>query len=116
MQAKFFIQDVYNITGMGPIPVGQVKEGVLRLGMKLNLNNRIMTVTIIEMHHTKISEAKTGDNVGITLGNADLGLLKSASRSEVIFSDEGTPTKIQLKQSTVQPEGVFGFLKKIFRK
>ena len=114
MDARVFIQDVYNITGIGPIPVGQVKEGVLRIGMSLNINGKVMTVNGMEMHHKKIQEAQTGDNIGITLKNADYNLLKSIIRTEVTFSGDGTVQTI--RQQPTQPEGTFSFLRKIFRK
>ena len=37
MESIVFIQDVYNITGIGAVPVGLVKKGVLKIGMKINI-------------------------------------------------------------------------------
>jgi len=81
----FFIQDLYSITGIGVIPVGQVKSGTLKIGMKLKLNGKIMEIKSIEMHHNHIKEAKEGDNVAIILDNADLNTLTNHIRKSVEF-------------------------------
>ena len=40
--ATFFIQDVYRITGIGAVPVGKVESGILRVGMKANIDGKII--------------------------------------------------------------------------
>ncbi len=65
--AIFFIQEVYNIAGIGPVPVGKVERGVLRIGMKANIDGKIIEIKSIEKHHEQIKEAQTGDNVGISV-------------------------------------------------
>ena len=65
--ATFFIQDVYNITGIGAVPVGRVESGILRIGMKANLDGNTVEIKTIEKHHEQIKEAQTGDNVGISV-------------------------------------------------
>ncbi len=89
MEAVVCIQDVYNIKGTGLVPVGHVRLGMLRVGMKLNINGRIMTVKWIEMHHKKFQEAKAGDNIGFLLDNADGSLLSQFKNKNVTFSDDG---------------------------
>ena len=119
MQAKVFIQDVYNITGIGVVPVGQVKEGILKLGMKLNIGGTIMTVKTIEMHHNQLQEAKPGDNIGFSLQGGDKNLVQSVAQTVVTLSDEGVanqPRSTPQVQQATKPEGAFGFLKKIFGK
>jgi elongation factor 1-alpha len=115
MKAVFFIQDVYNITGLGPVPVGQVKEGIIKLGMQLNVNGKVMEIKSIEMHHEQLKEANQGYNVGIALRNGDYNLLKQFIRKDVVFTDEPSPKVLQTEQD-IKPEGAFGFLNKIFRK
>jgi len=65
--ATFFIQDVYNIAGIGAVPVGKVESGVLRIGMKANIDGKIIEIKSIEKHHEQIKEAQPGDNVGISV-------------------------------------------------
>ena len=67
------IQDVYNITGIGVVPVGRIETGVLKI------NDKIVAVPgregkqvsgeckSIEMHHEQIQAAEPGDNVGISV-------------------------------------------------
>ncbi len=81
----FFIQDIFNITGIGVVPVGQVKSGTLKIGMKLTLDGKTMGIKSIEMYHTPVKEAKEGDSVGITLTDGDLNLLKNYVRKTVEF-------------------------------
>jgi len=67
------IQDVYDITGIGTVPVGKVETGILKLGQKvIVLPGRSGTgvtgeVKTIEMHHEQLQEAPAGDNVGINI-------------------------------------------------
>ena len=67
------IQDVYNITGIGVVPVGRVETGIMKLNDKV-----IITpgregkgvpgeVKTIEMHHEQIQQAEPGDNIGFNV-------------------------------------------------
>ncbi len=116
MTARVLIDDVYRLTGVGPVPVGLVKEGVLKIGMDLEIEGTIMTVKSIEMHHKQIQEAKEGDDIGMTLANADYNLLKGKIRTEAFFSGEGVISQTPIEPETTKPEGAFSFLKKIFGK
>ena len=75
------IQDVYEITGIGTVPVGKVETGVMKVGQKVVvLPGRSGTgiegeVRSIEAHHEQLKEAEAGDNVGINVrgvGKKDL--------------------------------------------
>jgi len=63
------IQDVYSITGIGTVPVGRVETGVLKEGVNLVFMppNKTAEVKSIEMHHTRISVAEPGDNIGMNV-------------------------------------------------
>jgi translation elongation factor EF-Tu-like GTPase len=76
--ARFFIQDVYNITGIGPIPVGKVEDGVLRVGMKTTIQGKTFEVKTLEMHHEQVQEAKVGDSVGMSIKLVAKGLPENA--------------------------------------
>jgi len=67
------LQDVYEITGIGTVPVGKIETGLMKLGQKvIILPGRSGTgihgeVKTIEMHHEQMQSAEAGDNVGINI-------------------------------------------------
>jgi len=67
------IQDVYEITGIGVVPVGKVETGILKVGQKIIvLPGRSGTgikgeIKSVEMHHEQLQEAPAGYNVGINV-------------------------------------------------
>jgi len=65
------IQDVYNIKGVGVVPVGRIIEGALVLGFKAKVGNKIATVKSIEAHHEQLRVASVNENVGIALGGVE---------------------------------------------
>ncbi len=81
------IQDVYDITGIGTVPVGKVETGILKVGQKIIvLPGRSGTgiageVKTIEMHHEQLQEAPAGDNVGINIKGVGK---KDIARGDVI--------------------------------
>ena len=75
------VQDVYEITGIGTVPVGKIETGIMKVGMKVKIlpgrtgEGIDGEVKTIEMHHESMTEAKAGDNVGINIrgvGKKDL--------------------------------------------
>ena len=65
------LQDVYKIGGIGPVPVGRVETGVLKIGLVVTFAPASVTVGVksAEMHHEALSEALPGDNVGFNVKN-----------------------------------------------
>ena len=67
------VQDVYEITGIGTVPVGKIETGIMKQGMKVKILPGRTGVGIegevktIEMHHENLPEACAGDNVGINI-------------------------------------------------
>ena len=67
------LQDVYEITGIGAVPVGKIETGIMKVGQKvIILPGRAGKgiegeVRSIEMHHEQLQQAEAGDNVGINL-------------------------------------------------
>ncbi len=63
------IQDVYNIKGVGCVPVGRVETGILKTGDKLIFepSGKTGEVKTVEAHHEKLVEARPGDNVGFNI-------------------------------------------------
>jgi elongation factor 1-alpha len=90
------IQDVYDITGIGTVPVGKVETGVMKIGQKvIVLPGRSGTgiegeVRSIEAHHEQLQEAEAGDNVGINIRGVGK---KDMARGDVIC-DAAQPAKI----------------------
>jgi len=75
------VQDVYDITGIGTVPVGKIETGIMKNGQRVKvLPGRTGVgvegeVKTIEMHHENLTEASAGDNVGINIrgvGKKDL--------------------------------------------
>ncbi len=89
------IQDVYNITGIGVVPVGRVETGVLKV------NDKLIAVPgregkgvpgeckSIEMHHEQMQSAEPGDNVGISVRGFGK---KDVARGDVIGKADNVPT------------------------
>jgi len=90
------IQDVYEITGIGTVPVGKVETGVLKVGQKVKIlpgrSGRGIDGEIksIEMHHEQLQEAPAGDNVGVNIRGVGK---KDIARGDVIC-DAANPATI----------------------
>lgn len=88
------LQDVYEITGIGAVPVGKIETGVMKIGQKiLVLPGRSGKgiegeVRSIEMHHEQLPQAEAGDNVGVNLRG--LGK-KDMARGDVICDASKPP-------------------------
>ena len=80
-------QDVYEITGIGTVPVGKIETGIMKVGQKVKIlpgrtGEGIQgEVKTIEMHHESYSEAVAGDNVGINIRGVGK---KDIARGDVI--------------------------------
>ncbi|RLG21881.1 translation elongation factor EF-1 subunit alpha [Candidatus Micrarchaeota archaeon] len=85
------IQDVYNITGVGMVPVGRVETGVLKTGDKVIImpSGAVGEVKSIEMHHQPMQQAEPGDNIGFNLKGVDK---KAVKRGDVVGHPENPPT------------------------
>ena len=81
------IQDVYDITGIGTVPVGKIETGIMKIGQKvIVLPGRSGTgiegeVRSIEAHHEQLQEGEAGDNVGINIRGVGK---KDMARGDVI--------------------------------
>ena len=90
------IQDVYEITGIGTVPVGKVETGIMTVGQKIVvLPGRTGTgvegeVRSIEAHHEQLKDAEPGDNVGINLRGIGK---KDIARGDVLC-DAAKPAKL----------------------
>ncbi len=89
------LQDVYNITGIGVVPVGRVETGIMKVGDKVTIvpgregKGISGEVKSIEMHHEAIPEAQPGDNIGFNVR----GLAKKdITRGDVLGHSDKAPT------------------------
>ena len=89
------IQDVYNITGIGVVPVGRVETGVMKIGDKVmvvpgregkGIGGEVKT---IEMHHEVVPEALPGDNIGFNVRGI---AKKDIARGDVLGHADNVPT------------------------
>lgn len=88
------VQDVYNIKGVGAIPVGRVETGILKSGTKVVVmpSGKEGEVKDIEEHHEKLSEARPGNNIGFSIrgiGTQDI------ARGDVIGPVTNKPTVVK---------------------
>jgi len=89
------IQDVYNITGIGVVPVGRVETGVMKIGDKIIVvpgregKGVKGEVKSIEMHHEQIQEAIPGDNIGFSVRGIGK---KDIARGDVLGTEGNVPT------------------------
>ncbi|MEK6855439.1 MAG: translation elongation factor EF-1 subunit alpha [Nanoarchaeota archaeon] len=90
------IQDVYEITGIGTVPVGKIETGIMKPSQKIiilpgrtgkGIQGEVKT---IEMHHESLPQAEPGDNVGINLRGVGK---KDIARGDVIC-DAASPPKV----------------------
>jgi elongation factor 1-alpha len=90
------IQDVYEITGIGTVPVGKIETGIMKVGQKvIVLPGRSGTgisgeVRSIEAHHEQLKEGEAGDNVGINIRGVGK---KDMARGDVIC-DAANPASV----------------------
>ncbi len=91
------LQDVYNITGIGTVPVGRVETGVMKIGDKVIVvparegKGVIGEVRSIEMHHEQIQQAEPGDNIGFSVRGIQK---KDIARGDVLGHVDNPPTVV----------------------
>ncbi len=85
------VQDAYEITGIGTVPVGKIETGTMKVGQKVivlpgrtgkGITGEIKT---IEMHYESMPEAVAGDNVGVNVRGVGK---KDIARGDVICEAE----------------------------
>lgn len=90
------LQDVYEITGIGTVPVGKIETGVMKVGQKViilpgrtgkGVEGEIRTV---EMHHEQMPSAEAGDNVGVNIRGIGK---KDVARGDVVC-DAASPIPV----------------------
>lgn len=91
------LQDVYNITGIGVVPVGKVETGVMKVGDKVIVvpgregKGVVGECKSIEMHHEQVNEAIPGDNIGFSVRGIGK---KDIARGDVLGHPDNPPTVV----------------------
>jgi len=91
------LQDVYNITGIGTVPVGRVETGLMKIGDKVIVvparegKGVVGEVRSIEMHHEQIQQAEPGDNIGFSVRGIQK---KDIARGDVLGHESNPPTVV----------------------
>ena len=91
------IQDVYNITGIGVVPVGRIETGVMKIGDKVTVvpgregKGVSGEVKTIEMHHEQVQKAGPGDNIGFNVRGIGK---KDIARGDVLGTSDNVPTVV----------------------
>lgn len=91
------IEDIYNITGVGVVPVGRVESGVIKVGDKIIAvpgregNGVTGEVKSIEMHHEAMKEAMPGDNIGFNVRGWGK---KDVTRGDVVGKLDSIPSVV----------------------
>ena len=91
------LQDVYNITGIGTVPVGRVETGIMKIGDKVVVvparegKGVVGEVRSIEMHHEQIQQAEPGDNIGFSVRGIQK---KDIARGDVLGHESSPPTVV----------------------
>jgi len=90
------VENVYEITGVGVVPVGKIISGKMKVGQKViilpgrsgkGISGEVKT---IEAHHESMPEAMAGDNVGVNIRGVSK---KDIARGDVI-ADAANPPKV----------------------
>jgi elongation factor 1-alpha len=90
------LQDVYEITGIGTVPVGKIETGIMTPGQKVIIlpgrsgKGVLGEVRTVEMHHEQLPKAEAGDNVGISIKGIGK---KDVARGDVVC-DASKPATI----------------------
>src|SRR3989338_2181587 len=90
------LQDVYDITGIGTVPVGKIETGIMKIAQKIIIlpgrsgKGVEGEIKSIEMHHEQLPQAEAGDNVGINIRGVGK---KDVARGDVVC-DAAKPATI----------------------
>jgi len=88
MSATIFLHDVFKV-GSSFVVTGKVEEGILKIGMKLDLGKKVVSVTSIEQGRTQLKTAGAGNIIGFMLdaGPEDLNSLQKLPNSRVTLTE-----------------------------
>lgn len=79
------VEDVFEIIGVGVIPVGEVIEGNIKPGYVCNRMDKQIEIKTIEMHHGQIEIAVPGDRIGFNVKGVSKSDIK---KGEILYFHE----------------------------
>ena len=85
------LQDVYNIKGVGAIPVGRIETGTVHPGDKVVVmpSGKQGEVKSLEEHHTQLTVGKPGNNIGFSIRGLSAD---DMARGDVVGLVQNPPT------------------------
>ena len=92
---RMAIQDVYEITGIGTVPVGKIETGIMKPGQKVIIlpgrtgKGVLGEIRTVEAHHEQLPQGEAGDNVGTNIRGIGK---KDVARGDVICAAESPAT------------------------
>ncbi|MBI4447420.1 hypothetical protein HY643_00415 [Candidatus Woesearchaeota archaeon] len=90
MEPTFYVKEVSKADDT-TLVFGQVKNGILKAGMKLNINGKVIEAKHVEIRQEEVLQANIGDSCTVIFGGEHYGLLKSCLKQIITFSDEKNP-------------------------
>jgi elongation factor 1-alpha len=98
------LQEVYNIKGIGCVPVGRIETGIMKAGDKIiavparegkGIQGEVKS---IEMHHEQVTKAEPGDNIGFNVRGI---AKKDIARGDVVGLAKNPPTLAEEFQARI---------------
>ena len=75
----FRVEDIFSIMGVGTILTGKLTSGVLKKGMKTNINGKMSEVNKIEFDHKSSDTLLPNVPAGISMSNIDKSDVQAGS-------------------------------------
>ena len=116
MEATFLLQDIYTIHS-DSVAVGEVKFGIVKVGMICDIQGTIGRVKSIEQFRNILQEAPMGANVGLYLEGIDSALLTSQKDNILTFKEaEGQSIPQPPITEHQEATGIIGWFLGLFKK
>ena len=93
------VEDVFSIKGRGTVATGRIERGVMKVGdpceiVGLAAENKVSTITGVEMFQKTLDQGQAGDNVGVLLRGVEK---KDVERGQVICKPGSIKPHTQFK-------------------
>eukprot|EP00457_Paulinella_chromatophora_P003711 gb/GEZN01003719.1/.p1 GENE.gb/GEZN01003719.1/~~gb/GEZN01003719.1/.p1 ORF type:complete len:508 (+),score=106.03 gb/GEZN01003719.1/:209-1732(+) len=101
------VDSVYKIGGVGTVATGRVEAGTIKQGMDVSFAPAAQSgkVGTVEMHHSVLSQAGPGDNVGFNVRGVAHNLLRRGDVCGEVGHDQPEPVEWFEAQVILMPNG-----------